>query len=208
MTPNPSPARDPKELAALLAAGAEPTSQDAEHALDCDAVLRAEFAEFARAIEALAVTAAPVDPPADVRARLLERIERDPRPALDAATKAQVWRSWSSNEENRDLLIVRGNDGAWEETGVSGVRVRRLLVDRSRNQFTALVRMAAGTSYPRHVHNGPEECLVLEGDIRMGDAVLHAGDYQYAPPDTLHGVQSTEKGCLLLITSSLSDELV
>jgi anti-sigma factor ChrR (cupin superfamily) len=68
--------------------------------------------------------------------------------------------------------------------------------------------MDAGSSYPRHVHNGAEECLVLEGDIRMGDAVLHAGDYQYAPPDTLHGVQSTEKGCLLLITSSLSDELV
>jgi anti-sigma factor ChrR (cupin superfamily) len=120
----------------------------------------------------------------------------------------QVWRQWTPDRENRDLLIIRGDDGAWEETGVAGVRVRRLLVDPARNQFTALVRMDAGTSYPRHVHNGPEECLVLEGDIRMGDAVLHAGDYQYAPPDTLHGEQSTENGCLLLISSSLSDELV
>jgi quercetin dioxygenase-like cupin family protein len=206
MNSNPQPPHDPIERAALLASGAEPVAPETEQSLDADPLLRAEFAEFTRAIEGLASAVAPIDPPASVRERLLERIESDPRPA--PSINPQVWRQWTSNRENRDLLIVRGNDGAWEDTGVAGVRVRRLLVDESRNQFTALVRMAAGTSYPRHVHNGPEECLVLEGDIRMGDAVLHAGDYQYAPPDTLHGVQSTEKGCLLLITSSLSDELV
>lgn len=206
MNSNSQTTHDPIERAALLAAGAEPTGPETEHVLETDPLLRAEFAEFTRAIEGLASAVAPIDPPAGVRERLLERIESDTRPA--PTVNPQVWRQWASNRENRDLLIVRGNDGAWEETGVAGVRVRRLLVDESRNQFTALVRMAAGTSYPRHVHNGPEECLVLEGDIRMGDAVLHAGDYQYAPPDTLHGVQSTERGCLLLITSSLSDELV
>ena len=204
MSTTPPHARDPSETAALLAAGAEPITPEAEHVLDRDAVLRAELAELSRAIEGLALVAAPAEPPAAVRARLLERIERE----QPAASNPQVWRNWSPDQENRDLLIVRQNEGPWQETGVAGVRVRRLLVDPARNQFTAMVRMDPGTSYPRHVHNGAEECLVLEGDIRMGDAVLHAGDYQYAPPDTLHGVQSTEKGCLLLITSSLSDELV
>ena len=74
--------------------------------------------------------------------------------------------------------------------------------------MTAMFRMAAGTSYPEHIHDGPEECYVLEGDLHVGDRmVMHAGDYQRATPGSEHDEQWTEGGCLLLVTSSLSDEL-
>jgi quercetin dioxygenase-like cupin family protein len=69
-----------------------------------------------------------------------------------------------------------------------------------------LVRMAPGTSFPAHVHNGPEECFVLQGDLTIGPATMATGDYQYAPPGSSHPVQSTRGGCVLLLTSSLSDE--
>jgi serine/threonine protein kinase len=78
-------------------------------------------------------------------------------------------------------------------------------VDEQNDHFTALVRMAP---YPRHIHRGPEECLVLEGDLRVCDTVLYPGDYQRAPTGTVQGVQSTDQGCLLLTTSSLTNEFV
>ena len=99
-------------------------------------------------------------------------------------------------------------DGSWEDTGVNGVQVRRLFVDPPRNQMTMLVRMEAGSSYPQHIHDGPEECYVLQGDLRVGDKVLRSGDYQRAAPRSRHGIQSTENGCLLFIVSSLTDEII
>jgi anti-sigma factor ChrR (cupin superfamily) len=71
-----------------------------------------------------------------------------------------------------------------------------------------LIRMEPGASYVPHRHGGPEQCYVVEGDLRDGDVVVRAGDFQCAPESTMHGAQTTEKGCLLLIVSSLRDELL
>jgi anti-sigma factor ChrR (cupin superfamily) len=70
-----------------------------------------------------------------------------------------------------------------------------------------LVRMDPGSSYPGHLHAGVEECFVLEGELRVGEEVLRRGDYQRADEGSEHGIQWTEKGCLLLIVSSQDDEL-
>ena len=85
---------------------------------------------------------------------------------------------------------------------------RRLFVDDTSGRVTMMVRMAAGTSYPSHRHGGFEECFVLEGDLQVGSEMLHAGDYQRASAGSVHGVQSTERGCLLLLSSSPGDELL
>lgn len=65
-----------------------------------------------------------------------------------------------------------------------------------------------GTAYPCHVHDGPEECYVHRGELCVAGETLRAGDYQRAAPGSLYVVQSTENGCLLLIVSSMTDELV
>jgi len=163
----------------------------------------------------------PVTPDLSVRESVLDRVANDlnARAAVDPATtsnepgsaadtSSQVWRDWDSNEEAHSLFTLQANEGGWEETGVEGIQVRRLFIDRSRNRMTAMFKMAPGTSYPCHVHDDAEECYVLEGDLKVGDRVLHAGDYQRAAPDSLHGVQSTEGGCTLLIVSSISDEIL
>lgn len=190
---------DPIEQAALAAAGAIPW-EDA-------AAPQAELRSFAPVVQMLAGAVAPVNPPARVRAELLAKIASDASDASSNKPSPQVWKTWAAVPEIDELYIRRTNEGTWEQTGVSGVSVRQLFVDRPGNRITMLVRMAPGSSYPRHVHDGPEECLVLEGDLSVGDTVLHPGDYQRAAAGSRHGVQSTNGGCLLLITSSLSDEL-
>jgi anti-sigma factor ChrR (cupin superfamily) len=203
------PLGDPAELAALYAAGAM-TAQEADafeaHLAGGCAPCLAEVRALDATVLHLAEGAGTSTPPAHVREALLERVAARPEPPRPDA--AQVWRRWTDEPEAAGLFTRRAGEGPWEETGVAGVRVRRLFVDRSRNEMTMLVRMEAGSAYPRHVHDGPEQCLVLEGDLHVGDLVLQPGDYQRAAPGSLHGVQSTEGGCLLLIMSSLSDEMV
>jgi quercetin dioxygenase-like cupin family protein len=70
-----------------------------------------------------------------------------------------------------------------------------------------LVRMAPGSEYPGHRHAGAEECYVLQGDIWVGDVHMRRGDYQRAPAGSRHPVQTTDEGCVLLLVSSLSDEI-
>ena len=106
------------------------------------------------------------------------------------------------------LSIVRSQEGDWEELAVPGVFVKQLDVDRERRMVTMLVRMEPGTSYPRHLHAGSEGCFVLEGELKVGGEILRAGDYQRAGTGSTHDIQSTETGCLLLITSSEDDELL
>ncbi len=131
----------------------------------------------------------------------------------EMAIGPQVWKTWANKPDGGKnalpgLFTLGAGEGAWEEVGISGIKVKRLFVDPERDSVTMLVRMPAGAAYPRHRHAGPEQCYVIEGDLRIDNLAFFAGDYQYAEPNSLHGVQYTEKGCLLLIVSSLHDELV
>lgn len=194
---------DPNELAALHAAGALTPAEAADferHLAAGDPAYVAAAALYAPVGEALgSLHAAP--PPRRSRDALLRLIDSTPQDS------PQIWKAWKADHSSDSLYLLRANEGSWDETGVPGVRVRKLFVDKSRNQFTAMVRMEPGTSYPRHRHDGPEECLVLEGDLHVGELVMHKGDFQRAEPDSHHCIQRTEGGCLLLITSSLSDEV-
>jgi len=212
------PMGDPGDLAACYLCGAMPdaerTAFERHLSTGCAACVQ-EIRQLQPALESLLNGVEPLTPDPAIRQRLLARAESltiapSPAPAHPSATgdDVQVWRHWSADQPPATLFTKRADEGDWEPTGVEGVSVRRLFVDKERDQFTALVRMLPGAAYPRHVHNGPEECLVLEGDLHVGDEiVLHKGDYQRAPAGTRHAVQYTVGGCLLLINSSLSDEM-
>ena len=199
-------------MAALYAAGALPHDELAnfEAHLDtgcelCLAELRLSVrvtAELFRAIE-------PVMPDPKVRDHLRSRVAASPhRAAGTSPLRERVLGDVVQKSLPHTMIIRKAAGAEWEGTAVEGVTIRTLFVDEENNQFTALVRMAPGTSYPSHIHSGPEECLVLEGDLCGGKEVLHAGDYQRAPAGSCHGVQKSEQGCLLLITSSLTDVFV
>lgn len=132
----------------------------------------------------------------------------DTEPAVAADHPAlQPWKSWESSQKS-PMTFVFGQDGAFEPTAIPGIEARRLYVDEKGRRTTMLVRMAPGTSYPAHRHGGFEECFVLSGDLRVGETVMKAGDYQYCHESTIHVDQSTEKGCLLFLVSSLDDDIV
>lgn len=189
-------------LHALALLSPEEAARFERHLAACPAC-SAEVDSLRDAAGRIGLAAAPAAPPPGLRARVLEVAKRPPAPT---PAGPQVWKDWrpSSAEE---LLVVRRQTGDWE-TVKEGVQAKRLYVDPSRDAVTMLVRMNPGARYVPHRHAGPEQCFVLEGDLREGAHVFRAGDFQCAAPGSVHGVQWTESGCLLLIVSSLHDELL
>lgn len=238
MNPQDHPIGDPIELASLYTAGALPVeAQEAfeSHLASGCSACRDELARL-RSVEIdLVAGVRPVDPGDDVRKSLLNRLDtsvaegggentRSPRSGADPrsseirnATEGgtpenvpgpqQVWKQWSPDVLD-GIILRRGSEQDWEPTGVEGVRVRRLFNDIDANRMTALVEMDPGAVYPPHIHRGSEECYVLRGDLNTGENSLGPGDYERRASGSHHGVQRTESGCLLLIVSSLSDEMV
>ena len=211
------PVEDSLELAALHAAGALPPEEARdfeEHAIAC-ASCAAELATLRETAARLAMAAAKdaPEPARGLKRRVLDRVaaEGTPPPGAEQPPneETQVWKRWSgaSGEGKEGFQILRAGEGSWEPTARPGVRVKPLSVDPTRRYVTMLVRMEPGSSYPGHLHAGVEECFVLEGELRVGNEVLRRGDYQRAAEGSEHGIQWTEKGCLLLIVSSQDDEL-
>lgn len=60
-------------------------------------------------------------------------------------------------------------------------------------------RVDAGAEMEGHLHEDDEECLMIEGDLFLGDLLLRAGDYQLAPAGTRHGRISSDVGALLFV---------
>ncbi len=190
----------PEEAPALYAAGAmDPREAQAfeEHlAAGCVRCCEA-LKNLETAVDALLAGIEPVAPSPATRARVLE------------AANARPWTAWSPDQARGGLFTLSAAaQGEWQPTGFAGVWVRRLFVDAANDRVTALFKLEPGTSYPAHRHAGPEECLVVEGDLHVGDEVLHRGDYQRAAAGSQHPVQSTAGGCVLLIAGSMRDELL
>jgi quercetin dioxygenase-like cupin family protein len=190
------------------------------HVLQCD-VCRREVESLARSARDLALLAPSRTPSPELWDRVVARIRsgssdcpvvRSPdakSPAMSNGGRGQVWKAWADTAgvDRAGFLFVGSADNGFEPTGFEGIEARRLFVDHDHDRVTMLVRMKPGARYPGHVHAAAEECYVLAGDLHVGDRRMHAGDYQRAEPGSTHPVQSTDEGCVLLLVSSLHDEL-
>lgn len=95
-----------------------------------------------------------------------------------------------------DHLTIRADEGEWVRLA-PGVRMKLLREDEHTRSY--LLRMRAGAVLPAHDHEMDEECMVLEGDIWLGDVHAHAGDFHLARRHVPHGALRSETGCLLFL---------
>ena len=143
-----------------------------------------------------------IRPPAALKARLMERIQSLP-PVSKGETPGP---ERSEAPQQSPISVVYGSKAPWMPSGMEGISVKVLHVDPSRQRKTLLVKVAPGCSYPSHQHAGPEESLVLEGDLQRRDLTLGPGDFQRAEADSVHEPQFTVGGCILLVNASLGDK--
>lgn len=101
---------------------------------------------------------------------------------------------------------IRANQRRWLPSGFPGVEMCHLH-GGERGGGSVLFRFGPGSRFPAHDHPAGEELLVLSGSVRLGDAVLAQGDFQWTPPGEVHDVRSDE-GALLLVHSGAGIRVV
>lgn len=131
--------------------------------------------------------AGPGDEPVDrafaarIKRRLLMRIADDQRPRH---------------------LTVRTQDGDWQPFG-PGLRLK--VLHEADGVMSYLVRLAPGAALPVHRHPIDEECVVLEGELRIGDLVVAAGGFHLGRKDVLHAPITTVDGALIYLRGAVPE---
>jgi anti-sigma factor ChrR (cupin superfamily) len=121
---------------------------------------------------------APVDPPAAVRAQVMDAIRNVP-----------------GAHESR---TVRAEEGKWS-TIAPGARMK--VLSKESGRMTFLIDLDPFATVPGHDHEGGEDSYVVRGSCRIGALGLDTGDFHHADATAHHGdVVASADGCLLLLT--------
>lgn len=151
--------------------------------LSSDPALQAKIKLWQENFVALDLATGPQAPPAGLFDTILD--------AIDASAEALS-----------GTLTRRAGTGLWTEMS-PGVTYTVLFDDLVAKRRSMLVRALPGSTYESHHHEGHEECLVLEGDLTMGDLTLLPGDYHLAAEGSTHPPAYSATGCLLHISTAL-----
>ena len=110
---------------------------------------------------------------------------------------------------SKGVSVLRADAVPWRPFAMSsGVLAKVLRRDLQSGSYTALLRMPGGAELPAHRHAGPEEMFVIEGSLRVGETLMHAGDACHADAGSVHPVIRTAGGCLVFLVASSRDQVL
>lgn len=93
-------------------------------------------------------------------------------------------------------LTVTADEGQWQPFG-AGLSIK--VLHEAGGIMSYLVRLAPGASLPPHRHPVDEECVVLEGSLRIGELDVAAGGFHLGRQDVLHMPIVSEHGALIFL---------
>ncbi|MDJ0626676.1 MAG: cupin domain-containing protein [Rhodobacter sp.] len=96
----------------------------------------------------------------------------------------------------------RRDAGIWEPLG-PGIERKVVHTDRAAGTLSYFVRMQGGATLPIHTHEMDEQCILLEGRLRIGDLVFEPGDFQLAHAGGKHVPIHAQTDCLFFIHGAL-----
>lgn len=106
------------------------------------------------------------------------------------------------------IFVLPASNRDWQPSGLPGIHVKWLTDGAAHERRAVLVRFDPGAAFPPHRHSMREECIVLEGHLTFGDETMKPGDYQVAEAGTIHPLQVSEKGCLVLVLAPTDVDFV
>ncbi len=127
-----------------------------------------------------------IAPPAALRDRVLARARADAR-------------------FFEGLRTIRADEG-WIKFA-PGIEIKMLFRDEAAGTKSFLARLAPGVTMPAHDHHTSEECIVLEGEVTLGDITIRAGDYHLARDGAHHGALTTRSGALLYLRAGYGEHV-
>lgn len=98
-------------------------------------------------------------------------------------------------------LTVDGDDGDWEPF-LDGVAIK--VLREHAGVLSYLLRLDPGAVLPPHRHPSDEECVVLEGRLRVGKSIeIGPGGYHLAHRGALHATISTPSGATIFLRGAV-----
>lgn len=146
---------------------------------------------------------APPALPAELRDMLHEALTPDaPDPVADHRLKRRLLQTLARDATASHLTVPPG-DAGWRPFA-PGIRIKLL----HRDGLTAayLLHLAAGATIPPHRHPQDEECVVLEGQLRIGSLQVPRGAFHLARRGALHEAVQAPDGALIYLRGALPDE--
>ncbi len=144
---------------------------------------------------------------ADLAWRITEAIalETDEPEPLDAAMQARikrrVLRRIAADNTPRHLTHHAGEDG-WQPFG-EGVRIK--VLHEAGGIMSYLLRLAPGAGLPAHRHPIDEECVVLEGELHIGNLCVAAGGFHMGRKDVMHDRLVSPHGALIFLRGAIPE---
>lgn len=139
--------------------------------------------------------------PEALEARLLQALQRDDQaqlPAMDAATIRD--RLQKRVRATRSLTTIQPGEGVWAPFSPKvSIKILRRGVDTQ----SYLLKLEPGAVLLPHVHGQDEECMVLEGEVRIGDLLVRQGAYHLAPREVAHEPIRSEHGAVLFLRGAI-----
>ena len=106
------------------------------------------------------------------------------------------------NSDFDQRVVQSARDAVWNASPLPGVD--RRMLDRIGEEVaraTRIVRYAAGSHFDRHVHDGGEEILVLDGVFRDEDGDYPSGTWLRNPRGSRHTPFTGAQGALIYVKS-------
>jgi anti-sigma factor ChrR (cupin superfamily) len=123
-----------------------------------------------------------------------ERIKRQVMQSISASPAA-------SELDEPNIRNVRREEG-WQPLGK---RMQVKVLHDDGRTLSWLLKLLPGGGLPVHDHaDGAEECMVMEGSLRINGVEFQAGDYQIALPGSQHDEVFSETGSLVYLRSPSS----
>ena len=98
------------------------------------------------------------------------------------------------------ITTVQPEDGDWQPFSP---KVTIKILRRDVHTQSYLLKLEPGAVLLPHVHGQDEECMVLEGEVRIGDLVVRQGAYHLAPKGIAHEPIRSEAGALLFLRGAI-----
>ena len=135
-------------------------------------------------------------------ATLLSRLEREDQTATPPDLWSRLKRALDQEASVSTFHTIRVDDGEWMLIR-PGLERKVLYRDPETGAESYLFRMEPGALIEGHHHASAEECLVLEGDLTIGDLRLNAGDYHVAARGSIHPNLRSQGGAVMFVRGAV-----
>lgn len=122
-------------------------------------------------------------------------------PVQARAIKRRVLERVADTEDTH--LTVGADEGRWQPFG-EGVQIK--VLRENDGVMSYLLRLAPGARLPAHRHPMDEECIVLEGALKVGTRIeVGPGGYHLAHQGALHAPVHTVTGATIFLRGAVPE---